>query len=105
MNKNVLKLKEPRRKPRALHKEEVEHIYEFTTNIRDRLLIQLLFETGLRIGEALSLFMEDFVFDHKNGHRIRLTDRGELENVAKLKTGERELYVSQGLMDLYDDYL
>lgn len=104
-NKNILKLKEPRRKPRALHKDEVEQIYEFTTNIRDRLLIQLLFETGLRIGEALSLFMEDFVFDHKNGHRIRLTDRGELENGAKLKTGERELYVSQGLMDLYDDYL
>ncbi|MCM3341621.1 site-specific integrase [Paenibacillus sp. MER TA 81-3] len=104
-NKNALKLKEPRRKPKALHKDEVEHIYESTTNIRDRLLIQLLFETGLRIGEALSLFMEDFVFDHKNGHRIRLTDRGELENGAKLKTGERELHVSQGLMDLYDDYL
>lgn len=104
-NKNILKLKEPRRKPRALHKDEVEQIYEFTTNNRDRLLIQLLFETGLRIGEALSLFMEDFVFDHKNGHRIRLTDRGELENGAKLKTGERELYVSQGIMDLYDDYL
>ena len=49
--------------------------------------------------------MEDFVFDHKKGHRIRLTDRGELENGAKLKTGERELFVSQGLMDLYDDYL
>jgi integrase/recombinase XerD len=104
-NKNILKLKEPRRKPEALHKDEVEHIYKSTTNIRDRLLIQLLLETGLRIGEALSLFMEDFKFDHKNGHRIRLTDRGELENGAKLKTGERELHVSQGLMDLYDEYL
>jgi hypothetical protein len=49
--------------------------------------------------------MEDFVFDHKNGHRIRLVDRGELKNGAKLKTGEREIYVSQALMDLYDDYL
>jgi integrase/recombinase XerD len=104
-NKNILKMKEPKRKPVVLHKDEVEHIYQSTTNIRDRLLIRLLFETGLRIGEALSLFMEDFVFDHKNGHRIRLTDRGELENGAKLKTGERELHVSQGLMDLYDDYL
>ena len=49
--------------------------------------------------------MEDFIFDHKNGHRIRLVDRGELENSAKLKTGEREIYVSQALMDLYNDYL
>lgn len=31
--------------------------------------------------------------------------RGELENGAKLKTGEREIYVSQSSMNLYDDYL
>ncbi|BCD26435.1 hypothetical protein BC30090_p1065 (plasmid) [Bacillus cereus] len=51
----------------------------------------------------LSLFMEDFIFDYK-GHKIRLTDRGELENGAKLKTGERMIFISQSLMDLYDDY-
>ena len=34
-----------------------------------------------------------------------MRDRGELENGAKLKTGEREIFVSQHLMDLYDDYL
>jgi integrase/recombinase XerD len=33
-----------------------------------------------------------------------LVYRGELENGAKLKTGERELFVSQALIDLYDDY-
>lgn len=65
--------------------------------VRDRLLIQTLYETGLRIGELLSLFIEDFVFDHKGGHRIKLVDRGELENGAKLKTSEREIYVSQSL--------
>lgn len=48
--------------------------------------------------------MEDFIFDHNKGHRIRLVDRGELPNGAKLKTGEREIYVSQDLMDLFDDY-
>ncbi|MCY8234659.1 tyrosine-type recombinase/integrase [Priestia endophytica] len=86
-------------------KEQVQQMLQATTNIRDIFLIQLLFETGLRIGEALSLFMEDFVFDHAKGHRIRLVDKGELENGAMLKTGEREIYVSQSLMDLYDDYL
>jgi integrase len=29
----------------------------------------------------------------------------ELENGAMLKTGERGIYVSQALMDLFDDYL
>lgn len=103
--RNILKLKEPRKKVDTLTKEQVQQVLETTTNIRDRFLIQLLFETGLRIGEALALFMEDFVFDHGKGHRIRLVDRGELENGAMLKTGEREIYVSQSLMDLYDDYL
>ncbi|WP_409179199.1 tyrosine-type recombinase/integrase [Brevibacillus fortis] len=103
--RNILKIKEPRKKVETLSKEQVKNILESTTNIRDKFLIQLLFETGLRIGEVLSLFIEDFKFDHSKGHRIRLTDRGELENGAKLKTGEREIYVSQSLMDLFDDYL
>ncbi|WP_312029231.1 tyrosine-type recombinase/integrase [Bacillus cereus] len=101
--RNILKVKEPRKKVQALRKEQV--VIEATSNIRDKFLIQLLFETGLRIGEVLSLFMEDFKFDYKNGHRIQLVDRGELENGAKLKTGEREIFVSHTLMDLYDDYL
>ncbi len=103
--RNILKVKEPRRKIQILKKEQVQQILAATTNIRDTFLIQLLFETGLRIGEALSLFLEDFQFDFGKGHRIRLTDRGKLENGAKLKTGEREIFVSQALMDLYDDYL
>ncbi|HHT7240208.1 tyrosine-type recombinase/integrase [Bacillus cereus] len=103
--RNVLKVKEPRKRIQTLTKEQVQQVLAATTNIRDTFLIQLLFETGLRIGEALSLFLEDFKFDHGKGHRIRLTDRGELENGAKLKTGEREIFVSQALLDLYDDYL
>ncbi|WP_042887721.1 tyrosine-type recombinase/integrase [Bacillus cereus] len=103
--RNVLKVKEPRKKIQTLSKEQVQKVFSATTNIRDAFLIQLLFETGLRIGEVLSLFLENFKFDHGLGHRIRLTDRGELENGAKLKTGEREIFISQALIDLYDDYL
>lgn len=103
--RNVLKIKEPRKRVQTLTIEQVEQVLAATTNIRDTFLIRLLFETGLRIGETLSLFLEDFKFSHQKGHRIRLTDRGELENSAKLKTGEREIFVSQELMDLYDDYM
>lgn len=105
IKKNILKLKIPKQKLKVLTKEEVDQIYKATTNIRDKLLIKLLFETGFRIGEALSLYLEDFKFHHKNGHRICLKDRGELINGAKLKSGERSVHVSQELMDLYDDYL
>lgn len=102
--KNILKQKESKKSVKSLSKEDVEILYVATTNQRDKLLIKLLFETGLRIGEALSLFIEDFIYDHKNGHRIRLKNRGELPNGAMLKSGEREIYVSQELMDMFDDY-
>lgn len=103
-SKNILKIKEPRRKVKVLTKEEMQRVYNATTNIRDEFLIKLLFETGLRIGEALSLFIEDIIFDHDKGHRIKLVDRGELSNGAMLKTGEREIHISQELIDLFDDY-
>lgn len=103
-SKNILKIKEPRRKIKTLTKEEMQKVYSATTNIRDEFLIKLLFETGLRIGEALSLYIEDIIFDHNKGHRIKLIDRGELSNGASQKIGEREIHVSQELIDLFDDY-
>ena len=103
-NKNILKIKEPKRKVQVLTKEETQIIYNAATNIRDKFLIELLFETGLRIGEALSLFIEDIVFDHNKGHKISLTDRGELVNGASLKSGERDIHISQELINSFDDY-
>ena len=103
-SKNILKIKEPRHKIKILTKEEIQKVYNATTNIRDEFLIKLLFETGFRIGEALSLFIEDIIFDHNNGHRIKLVDRGELSNGASQKSGERTIHISQELIDLFDDY-
>uniref|UniRef100_UPI0034D679F9 site-specific integrase n=2 Tax=Priestia TaxID=2800373 RepID=UPI0034D679F9 len=106
ISKNILKLKETRKRVQVFTKEQVEEIYYSTTNIRDKFLVRLLFESGLRIGEVLSLFLEDLQFDAKQRkHKIQLTNRGELPNGGKLKTGERKLDISQGLMNLYDDYL
>jgi integrase len=104
--KNILKLKTPREKVQTYTKEQVQEIYLTATNIRDRFLVKLLFETGLRIGEVLSLFIEDFIFDAKiKNHKIKLVDRGELTNGGKLKTGERKIDISQDLVNLFDDYL
>ncbi|MFK4323459.1 integrase/recombinase XerD [Bacillus sp. RC55] len=106
LSKNILKLDVPKERVKVFTKEQVDEIYQSTTNIRDKFLVRLLFESGLRIGEVLSLFLEDLQFDAKQRkHTIQLTDRGELPNGGKLKTGERRLDISQGLMDLYDDYL
>lgn len=82
----------------------MKKVYNVTTNIRDEFLIKLLYETALRICEAIYLLIEDIIFYHNKGHRIKLVDRGKLSNDAMLKTGEREIHISQELIDLFDDY-
>jgi len=44
--------------------EEVTLMEKATTNLRDRLLIHLLFRLGCRVSEALALTVEDIDFDH-----------------------------------------
>jgi len=46
-----------------LEPEEVELLEKAATNLRDRLLIRLLFRLGCRISEALALRVEDIDFD------------------------------------------
>ncbi|MFQ5924501.1 MAG: tyrosine-type recombinase/integrase [Dehalococcoidia bacterium] len=46
-----------------LEVDEVERLEEAATNLRDRLLVRLLFRLGCRISEALALRVEDIDFE------------------------------------------
>ena len=54
--RNVLKVKEPRKRIQILTKEQVRQTFTATTNIRDAFLIQLLFETDYVL-ERLFLYI------------------------------------------------
>jgi len=101
---SILKMPVPRREIRRIKKEEAVALLGECTNIRDYFLLYLLFETGMRIGEALSLWLEDFDL---NGLKISVTDRGELENLAEIKTvhSPRKLDCTQDLADLFMEYV
>ena len=101
---NILKMPVPQREIRRIKKEEAVMLLGECTNIRDYFLLYLLFETGMRIGEALSLWLEDFDLD---GLKISVTDRGELENLAEIKTvhSPRKLDCTQDLADLFMGYV
>jgi integrase len=58
---NILKLKVPKSKPKVLSKEEIETLIYACNNLRDKFLLTLLYETGMRIGEALSLWIEELI--------------------------------------------
>jgi len=88
---HILKLPVPRMQVRTISRENVAALLNSCMNLRDYLLLYLLFETGMRIGEALSLWLEDF---DMAGLTITLHDRGEMENLAEIKTvsSPRRLY-------------
>lgn len=101
---DILKLKVPKSKPKTLSKEEIEILIRTCNNLRDKFLLTLLYETGMRIGEALSLWIEDFDISDM---AIDLQDRGELENNAEIKTvsSPRRIDISQNLADIFMEYL
>ena len=79
-------LKEEEHKARTAKKDEIIEILKACTNIRDRLLILLLAETGYRIGEILGInYMNDI--DYSN-QVIRVYFREDNENGARAKNAE-----------------
>ena len=60
--------------------EEVTLMEKATSNLRDRLLIRLLFHLGCRVSEALALTVEDIEFDRGTVSIIHLKSRLRLEN-------------------------
>lgn len=105
VSQNIFKLKETRKKPKVIPDEIIKVAFEKTCNERDYFLLSLLLESGLRIGEILSLRKKDIIYDLVNGHRIQLSYHTEMLNNARLKTGPREIYISSNLIDLFDNYM
>lgn len=100
----TLRLKEPKKKPKTLQKRQVQTLIENCLNIRDKFLITLLYESGMRIGEVLGLWIEDFSID---GRKVEIKDRGELENGAELKSvnAPRIIDTSDNLINMFIDYI
>lgn len=101
----LLKVKEPKVFPGCLKPEEVKKIVEACNNLRDKFLICLLYETGIRIGEALGLRHEDIVTDGKH-NEIKIVPRANNHEDANVKSNaERIVGVTPKLTKLYADYL
>ena len=87
-----IKLKEPKLFPGCLSDEEVEKLADACYTYRDRLIVMLLRETGVRRGELLGLHLVD-VQDFETLGRIRIVRRNNNPNGAKAKGTEREIPV------------
>src|SRR4051812_42205304 len=99
VEKNILKQKEAKHlRPKTVTKDQVQQLLDACCNQRDRLLIRLLYESAIRVGEALALWVQDVdVAENK----LHICDRGPLENGAEIKTihSPRAIDVSADLID------
>jgi integrase len=83
--------------------EQVQAIIAGCDRLRDRFLITVLAETGMRVGQALGLRHSDFVSRRRE---VRIVPREDNANGARAKCRDVAVIpVSTSLVRLYSEYM
>jgi integrase/recombinase XerD len=99
--KRTIKLRVPKKLPRVVTAAEMQAILDACDHLRDRLLFALLWDSGVRVGEALGLRHEDIAAAERQLTVVpRLND-----NRARAKSGGRIVPIGAPIVRLYGDYL
>lgn len=103
IRKNILHRKIEQKQIEAVTREEYYQLLEHCHSIRDKALLAVLFEGGLRLGEALGLFIEDI---EMYNNKIYIRPRNTLENGVTVKNKAKgDLYVPDYVMRYIADYI
>lgn len=90
-----------------LFPNEIEQFIEGMTSFRNKLLVYILYETGMRIGELLGLQIDDYSeidWSTDFGY-IYIIDRDSEDTDRQQKTGSRTIPVSMDLLCKIDEYV
>jgi integrase/recombinase XerD len=99
----LVKVKGERHLPKTLSREQIMSVQRACRHVRDALLVALLHDTGIRIGECLGLRHEDVKVE---GGEIRIVPRKDNANGARVKSGRvRSVFPSRHVLDLYVRYV
>ncbi len=98
-----VRLRESTHLPKTLTTAEIATLLEACAHLRDRFLLALLAETGMRVGQALGLRHEDFV---SREQAVRIVPRTDNANGARAKCRDTAaIPISTGLVRAYTGYL
>ncbi|WP_079632556.1 tyrosine-type recombinase/integrase [Mycobacteroides abscessus] len=73
--------------------------------LRDRLLFATLAETGMRLGEALSLRHNDWHISGGTTPYVVIAGRDDHPHGVRAKSGARRIYIGDDLVALYTEYV
>jgi integrase/recombinase XerD len=101
--KRVVSVKRERRLPKTLTDEQVQTLIAACTHTRDKFLLTLLYQTGMRVGQCLGLRHSDVSVEDGT---IHIVPRDGNPNGARAKTHTPySIPALPDLMQLYTDYL
>jgi integrase/recombinase XerD len=95
-------LKVPRKHPRVLTVGEMQAILDACERLRDRFLFAVLYDSGMRVGEALGLRHADIAAAERE---LTVCPRVNGNGARSKSRTSRTVPVSAGLVRLYADYL
>ena len=84
-------------------KEILEYLSRYHYASRNHVIIALLWETGIRIGAAVSIDLEDVNLDDGYIELIHRPDEGT--TLKNGKSGERPIAITDGLSELLEEYI
>lgn len=103
IKKKLIKLKTRKLLPKILTKEQISTVIASCNSLRDRFLISLLYESGMRIGQALGLRHTDI---KSWDNEIIIQPRNDNINGARCKAKTSYIvHISSKLMGLYAEYV
>jgi integrase/recombinase XerD len=77
-----------RRLPKSIPYEIVKQILESSpgdvSGIRDRAILEVLYASGMRVSECISLDLDKFIADDKGTHFLRIVGKGSKERLVPL---------------------
>lgn len=71
--------KKEKRLPKYLNDEDLIKMFNATKNVRDRLILELLFVTGIRVGELVNIKLNDINIDNRE---IKILGKGSKERIV-----------------------
>jgi integrase len=99
----LVKLKQPKHIPKTITIDQVKTLIDSCNNWRDKFLVSLLYETGMRIGQALGLRHTDI---KSWDNEIHIIPRINNINGSRAKTSSRNIiHVSPALMTIYSRFI
>ncbi len=103
VRRSRLRVRQPEMLPKTLTPAGVQRLLDACTRRRDRFLVALLYDTGLRIGQALGLRHEDF---HSWELSLVVRPRHDNANRARAKTHkEHVIAITAELVELHSAYM